>query len=380
MKRNVKNIVLGIFSLILFLSSCNSFNPYTSLSELRDSLKTASNDTLSFYCIKEKYAIWIHEEKEVDDNWGNNLQTLYYYNLETKERTKLFTTFKDSVQISPNQSTTSVVCGIGKIGASNDSLAILINDFEGDILMLPINKRKPVSILRLGNAIVDNVEEDAFVHYAVTNGQYRVQERIELPEDILKILDHPYWLVQKSYIYNTLGECISTDPEAQIIDIRGGGTPIQVPVKMLDNLDELKKEMITKFAYSIEDVEQIANNSVKFDETFKSEIESEQLHYFALTVHSVKEVTDLDHRDSQGNYGKRLKIDGENFAIYSNDRGFDKLKYPCRVIIQAKVSDVQRIMENPYAAMLGGMLESVAGVDTDIRFSFTKASLLYVSD
>ena len=364
--------------LVSLLSSCKGSDPYTSLSELRDSLRTASNDTVSFYCIKEKYAVWIHKEKEVDDNWGSNLKTLYYYNLETKERVKLFTTFKDSINIFPSKNQKREILGIGKIGVSNDSLAILINDFEGDILMLPINKRKPVSMLRLGNAIVDNVEEeDVFSHYTVANGQYSVQERIELPEEI--ILDHPYWLVQKSYIYKTSGECISTNPEAQIVDIRGGGASIQIPVKILDDLDELKKEIITKFAHSIEDVEQIANNSVKFDKIFKSKLESEQLHYFALTVHSVKEVTDLDHKDNQGNYGKRLKIDGENFAIYTNDRSFDKLNYPCRIIIQAKVNDVQRVMENPFAVLFGSMLGET-GVDTNIRFSFTKAKLLYVAD
>ena len=105
-----------------------------------------------------------------------------------------------------------------------------------------------------------------------------------------------------------------------------------------------------------------------------------ELHYFALTVHSVKEVTDLDHKDSQGNYTKRLKVNGEDFAIYTNDNSFAKLNYPCRIIILAKVNDVQRVMENPFAAMLGGMLGGVAGVDPDIRFSFTKASLLYVAD
>ena len=168
--------VFWIVFLVSLLSSCKGFDPYTSLSELRDSLRTASNDTISFYCIKEKYAVWIHEENEVDDNWGSNLQTLYYYNLETKERVQIFTTFKDSVNIFPSENQKGEISGIGKIGASNDSLAILINDFEGDILMLPINKRKPVSILCLGNAMVEDIEEkDVFSHYAVANGQYRVQ-------------------------------------------------------------------------------------------------------------------------------------------------------------------------------------------------------------
>lgn len=381
MNKIISFTVFWTVFLVSLLSSCKGFDPYTSLSELRDSLRTASNDTISFYCIKEKYAVWIHEENEVDDNWGSNLQTLYYYNLETKERVQLFTTFKDSVNIFPSENQKGEISGIGKIGASNDSLAILINDFEGDILMLPINKRKPVSILCLGNAMVEDIEEkDVFSHYAVANGQYRVQERTDLPEDILNIFEYPYWLVQKSYLYATSGERISIEPEAQIIDIRGGGDPIQIPVKMLDNMDELKKELITKFAYSIKDVEQIANNSVKFDETFKSKIPPKELHYFALTVHSVKEVTDLDHKDSQGNYTKRLKVNGEDFAIYTNDNSFAKLNYPCRIIILAKVNDVQRVMENPFAAMLGGMLGGVAGVDPDIRFSFTKASLLYVAD
>ncbi len=379
MKKYISCAILVAVFFVSLLSSCKGFDPYTSLSELSDSLRTASNDSIAFYCIKEKYAVWIHEENEVDDNWGSKLQTLYYYNLETKERAKLFTTFKDSVNIFPSENQKGEISGIGKIGASNDSLAILINDFDGDILMLPISKRKPVSILRLGNVLVDDIEEDVFLHYAVANGQYRVQERTDLPEDILNIFEHPDWLVQKSYLYATSGERISIEPEAQIIDIRGGGTPIQIPVKMLEDIDELKKELITKFAYSIEDVEQIANNSVKFDETFKSEISSKELHYFALTVHSIKEVKDLDRKDDQGNYGKRLKIDGENFAIYTNDRSFDKLNYPCRVIIQAKVRDVQRVMENPFAVMFGSMLGET-GVDTNIRFSFTKASLLYVAD
>lgn len=380
MNRIIWYATLSILLLLSLFSSCKGTDPYTSLSELRDSLKTASNDTVSFYCIKEKYAVWIHEEKEVDDNWGNNLQTLYYYNLETKERTKLFTTFKDSVNIIPGERKKECVWGLGQIGASNDSLAILINDFDGDILMLPIAKRQPVSILHLGNVAVDDIEEaERFSHFAFATGQYHVQEEIDLPEEILKILGTPDWIAKKTHIYTTSGEHVKTDPEAQIIDIRDGGETIQVPTKALDNMDELKKEIITKLAYSIEKVSQIANNSVEFDNMFKSKIESEQLHYFALTVHSVKEVADLDHRDNQGNYGKRLKVDGENFAIYTNDRKFAKLNYPCRIIIQAKVNDVQKIMDNPFAAMFGGMLGG-AGVDTNIRFSFTKASLLYAAD
>ena len=78
MNRIIWYATLSILLLLSLFSSCKGTDPYTSLSELRDSLKTASNDTVSFYCIKEKYAVWIHEEKEVDDNWGNNLQTLYY--------------------------------------------------------------------------------------------------------------------------------------------------------------------------------------------------------------------------------------------------------------------------------------------------------------
>lgn len=366
--------------LVSLLSSCKGFDPYTSLSELRDSLRTASNDTISFYCIKEKYAVWIHEENEVDDNWGSNLQTLYYYNLETKERVQLFTTFKDSINIFPSENQKGEISGIGKIGASNDSLAILINDFEGDILMLPINKRKPVSILRLGNVLVDDIEKaENFSHFAVSDGQYYIEEWVKLPKELQHIGNEPFWNVKRTHIYTTSGEHVSTNPQAQIC-YGNGAEFIQVPVEMLDNMYELKKEMITKLAYSIEDVSQIANNSVKFDEIFKSEISSEELHYFALTVHSVKEVTDLDHKDSQGNYTKRLKVDGEEFAIYTNDNSFAKLNYPCRIIILAKVNDVQRVMGNPFAAMLGGMLGGVAGIDSDIRFSFTKASLLYAAD
>lgn len=149
MKKHISSAILVVVFLLSLLSSCKGFTSYTSLSELRDSLRTASNDSIAFYCIKEKYAVWIHEENEVDDNWGSKLQTLYYYNLETKERTKLFTTFKDSVNIFPSENPKGEILGIGKIGASNDSLAILINDFDGNILMLPISKRKPVSILYL---------------------------------------------------------------------------------------------------------------------------------------------------------------------------------------------------------------------------------------
>ena len=72
MNKIISFTVFWIVFLVSLLSSCKGFDPYTSLSELRDSLRTASNDTISFYCIKEKYAVWIHEENEVDDNWGSN--------------------------------------------------------------------------------------------------------------------------------------------------------------------------------------------------------------------------------------------------------------------------------------------------------------------
>lgn len=68
MKKYISCAILVAVFFVSLLSSCKGFDPYTSLSELSDSLRMASNDSIAFYCIKEKYAVWIHEENEVDDN------------------------------------------------------------------------------------------------------------------------------------------------------------------------------------------------------------------------------------------------------------------------------------------------------------------------
>lgn len=374
------SLSLGFLWLVLTLCSCKtSHDPYVSLAQLQDSLKQGG-DSISFYCIKEKYAVWIHDEEEIDDTFGLPLQSLYYYDLGTKVRTKLFTTQRDSVYLLPDKSKSLMMWGIGAIASSNDSLALLINDFEGDILMIPTRKIDSVSVLVLGNHIIDLPENDdipledlqayTFSSYEASEGEYYAMEYVEIPQTNQQGYDTS-WKVQKKLIYTTTGEYVRTHPQATIY-LGNGKEPFEIPVEMLDDQAEVKKEIIVHLAYHINDLYTLANNAIQFEETFNNSYTPDKLHYFALRVNAIQEIPDMDNRDSNGNYGKRLRVDGEDFSIYTTDRSFANLSYPCQIIIQAKVHDLEKRM-NGFFGLFGGGL----GLNTDARFSFTKAQLLY---
>lgn len=251
-KHIMGNLSLGFRWLVLTLCSCKtSHDPYVSLAELQDSLKQGG-DSISFYCIKEKYAVWIHDEEEIDDTFGLPLQSLYYYDLGTKVRTKLFTTQRDSVYLLPNKSKSFMMWGIGAIASSNDSLALLINDFEGDILMIPTRKIDSVSVLVLGNHIIDLPENDdipledlqayTFSSYEASEGEYYAMEYVEIPQTNQQGYDTS-WKVQKKLIYTTTGEYVRTHPQATIY-LGNGKEPFEIPVEMLDDQAEVKKKSL----------------------------------------------------------------------------------------------------------------------------------------
>ena len=118
-----------LVSLFLFLlPSCGDKNYSSALAELREELKQ-TNDTIYAYSVKNHYALWIHTDKPNEQVEGpsDGIYSLYYYDLETKVKERLFTTRQDSLKLMPTNEK-HVVDTYFQLHFSEDSCALIIED------------------------------------------------------------------------------------------------------------------------------------------------------------------------------------------------------------------------------------------------------------
>ena len=116
-----------LLGLLFLLSSCAK--DYTKeLSELRISLQQ-TGDTIYACSMKQHYALWIHTDSPNTQTEGpsDGVYSLYYYDLKTKTKEKLFTTGVDSLILMPNNEK-HVIYNPFKLNFSKDSCAIILED------------------------------------------------------------------------------------------------------------------------------------------------------------------------------------------------------------------------------------------------------------
>ena len=370
-----------LVSLFLFLlPSCGDKNYSSALAELREELKQ-TNDTIYAYSVKNHYALWIHTDKPNEQVEGpsDGIYSLYYYDLETKVKERLFTTRQDSLKLMPTNEK-HVVDTYFQLHFSEDSCALIIEDgtyVSGNFIFLyPLTgDRKTIHFLSY-----DKLEDVQFapneyvgVEFVdLSYGKYDSLVRLKGSD-----ITWPPTRYRRKYLYNTKGEIINTDPN---IYVRYGNYPMRefntyrIPKEALSNPEQLAFYVINTRAYRLEDVYHLANNRIKFEELFDNEDKQE---FFMLSVETVEKIgRDDDYT---------LFIKGEGFTITSNDMAFAELNYPCNVIIKANVVTVESLaatLSNPLALYL---FSAFATVDSNLYsvlnnvegdFVFSKASFV----
>lgn len=376
-----QSVVQKLLAATLFVAVCvlptGCKSEADTLQNLKDELAQLG-DTLIGYSLKEHYAMWIHEDKPMHpdaDVPDAGMQSLYICDLSNGERTRIFTTNKDSVPLSPYASKHVVIERITDYRFSPDSLALFIEDgFNGRYFYAYMLTVKGREFFDLG---VDGIPDDQVLQ----SGSIPVKETGYLFDtedyDCGPDAVPTRWSYLRNYRYNTSGELLSSDDSITVSPDDLGctmfNTEFRAHAGMEESPEELKIDLYRNSAYKIQDVERVAKNEVKFAGTFK-----DVFRLFELKVESMQLVNDLDHRDEQGNPAKRYRLDGENFSIYTDDDRAADVDYPSWVIIAAQAHDIRRLGDNPFAGMLMGLLNTQgAGLNENAEFTFTKAHLIY---
>lgn len=395
-------IFIGIISALL--TSCgDSKGAYLkNLQQLRETL-AQSNDTVYGYSLEKHYAVWIHQQPKNDNIFheeGEGFQTLYYYDLKSKEQTKLFTVNEDTFHIK-NIGAPIILKDINFLTFSPDSSALLISDayrLWGDdgrrskVYMLPLGKKDILVELCYEEDINEDISFDikGGAHVGPLprwNGNgYIAWKRTELPTFID---DEKAWkFANQLYRYTTNGE----EEPLELSDItisdnayclNEDGIYTELSSQILNNPDELRREYVLANKYRIEDLFKIAKNEILFDNTFGTS-EDKKVCYFELTLRKV-----LQSRDNPKNY----IVKGDGFHFVTNEKLFTQFEYPRQVIIQAHAADRERaireLQSNPFAAYLMGGLMGIASMtpngsaaladmnEMDERFVLSYVELLY---
>lgn len=378
----VLRLLLGISFL---LSSCAK--DYTKvLSQLRVDLRQ-TNDTIYAYSMKNHYALWIHTDKPntQTDGPSDGVYSLYYYDLETGIKEKLFTTGTDTLTLVPNLEK-HVVYNPFSLTFSEDSCALIIEDgayvTSNFIALYPLvdSDRKTLYFLSYGD--LEDVKQAPNLYKGrefteLSYGDY-------LPAVQLKGADisWPPTTCWRDVIYNTKGEIISSDSEYYT---RYGNYAMRefqefpISASILHDPAQLSKYLISTRAYTIDDLYQLYNNRIKFGQLFGSGKNKKQ-EYFLLNVLQVEE-TKVEDKSA-------LLVKGDGFTIASEDWRFADLTYPADVLIKATLTDMSSYREalsNPYASymfsLLGalhpGMTSYLSKLEGD--FIFGDSELLFSS-
>ncbi len=376
-KNMLQALRAATFCLVMGMLAAGCKNEMDTLQSLKDEL-AQTGDTLIGYSLKEHYAMWIHEDKpmsaegEIPDA---GMQSLYICDLSNGERTRIFTTNKDSVTLNPYADKQVCLESITAWRFTPDSLALIIEDgYNGRYFytyMLPVKGKE---LFDLG---VDGIPDDQ----VLKSGKIPVKEtgylfETEDYDDGMEGLTTG-WSYLRNYCYNTQGELLSSDDSISVFPDDPGctmfNTEFRAHAGMEESPEKLKIELYRNSAYRIGDVERIAKNEVKFERTFKG-----TFRLFELKVESMQLVNDLDRWDGQGNPAKRYRLDGENFSIYTDDDRAADVDYPSWVIIAAQAHDIRHLGYNPFAGMLMGVFNAQgAGFNEDAEFTFAKAHMIY---
>ena len=379
----MKNFNLGLIAIILALVSCDNSKEIClhNLEQLRTTLKQ-TNDTVYAYSLQNHFAIWVHEEITNENMYyPEKVQTLYHYDLKSNVQTKLLTTNEDTL-ILKNKGVPFVMRDINYLSISPDSMAILIGDAyliwnnygrRSKIYMLPLAEKN--SLIELGfEEYLDRVSLDVENGRSVNvqrwfGGGYIAMKSYDLPT--MQTSEATWTRANSFYIYTTCGEekplilnqtnlDMLSSSEICVSDIvysqNNEGEWYEIPANIIDDPVALWKHYVLSHAYQIEDVFNVANNEVMFDNMFTKQ-EDNSTCYFELTLNSIQR-----SRENPKDY----IIIGNGFSIMTSDSRFAQLDYPHKVIIEGYVCDMERVKRklraNPLASILLGGLMSIAAI------------------
>ncbi|HIZ32454.1 MAG TPA: hypothetical protein H9814_02740 [Candidatus Bacteroides merdigallinarum] len=375
-----------LLGLMLLLSSCAK--DYTqALSQLREELKQ-TNDTVYAYSMGNHYALWIHTDQPntQTDGPSDGVYSLYYYDLETKTKEKLFTTGKDSLTLMPANEK-HVVYNPVRLSFSEDSCALIIQDgtyvTSNFIALYPLVDSDRKTLYFLSNSELQDVRQAPNLYkgreYAeLSYGDFQPYMQLRGAD-----ISWPPSSCWRNVYYNTKGKIDSCDT---VYYAKYGNYAMRefkdIPIRasMLHNSAWLAQYVISTKAYTIDKLYQLYNNRIQFNQLFgkASDGEDSKQEYFVLDVLQVEE--------TKMNNESFLLVKGDDFTIISQDLGFADLTYPTEVVIRATLTSMdsyREVFSNPYASYMfslfgeldPGLISSLSKLEGD--FVFRNGELLF---
>ena len=316
----------------IVLASCkNEADMLQTLNDLKKEL-AQTNDTLIGYSLKEDYALWIHEDEpknEKSDEPDPGKQTLYKCTLSDGERTKFFTTDKDSIKVLINDDKHVTIDRITNWKFTPDSLALIIEDgWNGRYFftyMMPLNKDfKGVYDMGM-DGIPEKINCDSIPVY-VTYDLIETRD-IDGYGDIT-------WNYVRKYAVSSDGSKKIANDYATIYPntATSGFDEVKVRTSLHDTPDDIKHKFLENLTIKIKELKEVAKNQVKFEKTFEGKR--------CLFDCEVENMTYDDSWSGNRTYNLGVKDSKDDFSslkIKTTDPNAAKLEIHTRVIIAADV-------------------------------------------
>ena len=332
-RTNVHFMALVMLCSLLFTSCKNEADMLQTLNDLKKDL-AQTNDTLIGYSLKEDYALWIHEDKpqnEGRDEPDPGMQTLYKCTLSDGERTKLFTTNKDSIKVLIYGDKHVTIDRITNWKFTPDSLALIIEDgWNGRFFytyMMRLNKDFE-GVYDMGiDGIPEKINCDSIPIY-VTND-------LIVTKDVFSNKDVP-WKYTREYIISSNGDKKMPNDSVSVYPAIATSGLEEVTVKVKtsshDSPDDIKNKFFDEICIKAKVLKEVAKNQVKFEKTFEGKQCSFDFKVENLTYSddwfSGKRIYKLEVKDDDS---------FESLKVTTTDPNAAKLEIPARVIIAANV-------------------------------------------
>lgn len=290
-----------------------------------------TNDTLIGYSLKEDYALWIHEDKPMDKDKDSNpgMQTLYKCTLSDGERTKLFTTNKDSIKVLIYDDKHVTIDRITDWKFTPDSAALIIEDgWNGRYFftyMMRLNKDFE-GVYDMGvDGIPEKINFDSIPVYVT----YNLIETKDIDGD-----GYVTWDYERKYAVSSDGSKRTPNDYATIYPntATSGFDEVKIRTSSHDTPDDIKNKFFEKLTIKAKELKELAKNQVKFEKTFEGKR--------CLFDFKVENLTYSDDWFSEKRIYKLEVIDDNSFEslkVTTTDPNAANLEIPARVIIAANV-------------------------------------------
>lgn len=336
MKRNLShtNRLWGALIMLccIVLASCkNEADMLQTLNDLKKEL-AQTNDTLIGYSLKEDYALWLHEDEpknEESDEPDPGKQTLYKCTLSDGERTKLFTTNKDSIKVLIYDDKHVTIDRITNWKFTPDSAALIIEDgWNGRYFftyMMPLNKDFK-GVYDMG---VDGIPEKINCDSIPIHVTYDLIDT----KDVFSNKDVP-WKYTREYIISSNGDKKIPNDSAVVYPAiaTSGFEGVKVKTSIHDTPEDIKNKFFDETTIKTKELKEVAKNQVKFEKTFEGKR--------CLFDCEVETVTFDDSWSGNRTYKLELKDSNDNFSnlkVTTTDSHAANLEIHTRVIIAADV-------------------------------------------